>query len=716
MGAALALFCTIIGIVLHSTEALQPIEIGILDQKFRAMQREDTTGDVVIVALDANSLNQFSERFNIYWPWPREYYALVLDYLMEDGAKVVTFDVLFDRPDIDRLDTDGATSDGRLGRVLEKWPNTILASTITAGSDTLPGNPRPFPYQTIQPEGRLPAPNTGFSSLPIDAFLQSVYSVATANMEPDQDGVIRHLRLLEPISDSTAVPSLSLAAYISGLGEVPDITIKSDELQVGDLTIPVDSDERYTINWYKKGGTVDGTFTYFGFYQVFQSAWLALNRPESGRPFPPGTFKDKYVFIGASATGLSDTRSTPFSALEPYPGVEIHATAMANLLDRNFVTHFDTALVYLLLFIVNLSMVTLVFYVRPTISSIGGIAILAGIVFTGFLLFGSERIWLPTGLFALSSVYTFFPALVYRYYSEEKQKQEIKSAFSRYVQKELVSELMSSPEKLRLGGEKKKLTIMFSDLAGFTSISEAMTPEELVELLNAYLGAMTNIIFEHKGTLDKYIGDAIMAFWGAPIDQQEQEILACKSVLSMIDHLNKLRVEWLAKGLPDVFARYGINTGQAVAGNMGSETRFNYTVMGDTVNLAARLEPANKVYNTTAMISEFTYAAVKDELICRQLDKLVVKGKSKPVTVYELVADRKELATNQTLGTVIDTYNEALALYFEREWIQSALKFEKVLDVWPDDGPAKLYVSRAQHYMHNPPDKNWNGVFTMTTK
>jgi adenylate cyclase len=306
--------------------------------------------------------------------------------------------------------------------------------------------------------------------------------------------------------------------------------------------------------------------------------------------------------------------------------------------------------------------------------------------------------------------------MVYRYYSEERQKKEIRNAFSRYVQKEVVQQLMANPKKLRLGGEKKKLTVMFSDLAGFTTISESMPPENLVELLNAYLGEMTDILFQHQGTLDKYIGDAVMAFWGAPIDQPDQERMAVETAIAMNKRLAVLREEWMKQGLPRVFARYGINTGLAIAGNMGSSTRFNYTVMGDTVNLAARLEPANKVYDTEIMMAESTWQAVKDVVLSRQLDKMIVKGKTKPVGVYEVIDLEKDIPANDPMRKVVAYYNKGLELYYDRQWLPAIIELTKALEIKPDDGPTKLYISRAQHYMRNDPGKNWDGVFEMTSK
>jgi adenylate cyclase len=700
--------------LLRITGLLQSIETVLLDQKFRFETREDTAKKVVILAIDQNSMNQFAEDLNIYWPWPREFHGLAVDYLINDGAKVIAFDILFDRPDFDRIDTDGEGSDNRLAEAVSRSKGVILAAQSTTDSSVVLDRP-------LDPRHILPVVSpgdaiAGFSSLPIEKFMDSANRLGLTNMITDPDGVIRKVKFTEPLNDGSAIPGLAFAAYLAGLEGEANIAYGPDYIQVNDLKIPLDEQGHYLINWYKKGGVENGTFDYIPFFQVMRSSFIARRDSNAARPIPKGFFKDKYVFLGASALGLSDTRSTPFSAIEPFPGVEIHATVTANLLDRVFINEMPTHWLLLLLLAFLLSITIMVFFLKPSQSALGGAVLLVIVSWAGFLVFGQQRFWFPTGIFTVGGLVAFFPALVYRYYSEERQKKEIRNAFSRYVQKEVVQQLMANPKKLRLGGEKKKLTVMFSDLAGFTTISEAMPPENLVELLNAYLGEMTDILFQHQGTLDKYIGDAVMAFWGAPIDQPEQEMLCVKTVLAMNKRLEVLREEWIKQGLPRVFARYGMNTGPAIAGNMGSSTRFNYTVMGDTVNLAARLEPANKVYETEIMMAETTWQAVKDQVVSRQLDKMIVKGKTKPVGVYELIDLNENVPSDAQVRKVLSHYNKGLELYYDRQWLAATLELSKATEIRPDDGPSRLYISRAQHYMRNEPGKDWDGVFAMTSK
>lgn len=287
--------------------------------------------------------------------------------------------------------------------------------------------------------------------------------------------------------------------------------------------------------------------------------------------------------------------------------------------------------------------------------------------------------------------------------------------FEHYMSPEVVDKLIAKPEMLRLGGEKKELTVLFSDVQGFTTISERLKPEQLVDLLNVYLGAMTELIMKSGGTLDKYEGDAIMAFWGAPVDQPDNAKRACFTAIDMQKKLSQMREVWKKEGKPELITRIGLNTGEMIVGNMGSAERFDYTVMGDAVNLGSRLEGANKQYGTNIMIGEMTYLRAKDYIITRELDKITVKGKLLPVKVYELIA-KKEDGISKEMEELLNLYNEGLKAYTERRWNDGILLFSKALEIKPDDGPSKTYLERCQNYLNNPPPDDWDGVYVMKTK
>jgi adenylate cyclase len=277
----------------------------------------------------------------------------------------------------------------------------------------------------------------------------------------------------------------------------------------------------------------------------------------------------------------------------------------------------------------------------------------------------------------------------------------IKAMFSTYVNPSVVDELLANPEKLALGGARKELTVLFSDIEGFTTIAQTLEPERLVALLNEYLDAMSAVIFRHNGTLDKYEGDAIMAFWGAPVPQSDHALRACRTALSMRNALADLNRRWLAEGRPAFHVRIGINTGVMVVGNMGSSGKFAYTVIGDTVNLASRLEGANKEYRSTIMVSRRTYELVREEILGRELDVIAVKGRSEAVEVYELLAPREEL-TEPAFHAFLSVYEEGMRLYHERRWAEASSAFGRAMELRPGDYPSLLHRDRSARFAESP--------------
>jgi len=304
---------------------------------------------------------------------------------------------------------------------------------------------------------------------------------------------------------------------------------------------------------------------------------------------------------------------------------------------------------------------------------------------------------------------------VYQYLTERRQKTMIKGMFSQYLNPSVVNELIAHPEKLRLGGEKKELTVFFSDIAGFTNFSEKLDPVELVHLLNEYLSEMTDIILRHDGTLDKYVGDAVMAIWGAPVELPNNALNACRAALQMQTATHRIAERWKDEGKPELVVRMGLNTDRMVVGNVGGSSRFDYTVIGDAVNLGSRLEGANKTYGTQIMISERTYELVKEEMLCRELDLIRVKGKSQPIRVFELVGAAASFTDTARLE-MLAAYRRGLDLYHARRFADAMHQFYQALQTDPDDGPSNLYFERSQRFMKSPPPEDWNGVYEMKSK
>jgi adenylate cyclase len=305
---------------------------------------------------------------------------------------------------------------------------------------------------------------------------------------------------------------------------------------------------------------------------------------------------------------------------------------------------------------------------------------------------------------------------MYRALVEEKEKRRVRGAFQQYLSPEVIRRLLENPDLVK--PRKTNLTVMFSDVRGFTSISEKLDAQELAALLNEYLTDMTKIVFDHNGTLDKYIGDAVMAFWGAPFEELGHATQACHAALAMIARLKQMQKKWRAEGEPVLDIGVGLTTGVASVGNMGSELRYGYTALGDTVNLSSRLEGLNKEYATHILLSETTYLAVEDPLLLfRELDLIRVKGKLQPVTLYELVASRGTPEGDAPgLANRLDLFAQGLACYRERRWQDAQIVFEKLTERWPEDGPARVYLNRCREYQVEGPDDTWDGVYVMTHK
>ncbi|MEX2364530.1 MAG: adenylate/guanylate cyclase domain-containing protein, partial [Balneolaceae bacterium] len=567
---------------LQSVGFFQPVEESLLDQKFRTFERETASDNIRLLMIDQKSLDAFVGNHGIYWPWPREVYSTVHNYLVAKKARLVVYDILFDQPDFSRNGISGEMSDQSLEQMLGTYQNGILAAQTTKADSVkqIPSIAGFSRHLTQTSDQNL----YSVSNLPIPRFLSTARGLGSVAIPTENEALIRSVPLFFNVSEDQALPSLGMAAYL-GLKNGEYLTdSKENYLTVDSLDIPLSSDGKYLVNWYKKGGTTDGTFKNHSFYSIFEAA-LQFQMTGVPRNDQFVDLEDKLVFLGANAAGLSDIKSTPMSPFEPFPGVEIHATVTNNLLEGDFITYIPNAVKTLLLLSLIAAILGLIFWAPSKINISATVLILAGILVIGLFLFSAYRIWFPTAEIFLASLLTVVAGFTTKYVSEDAQKRALRSAFDLYLQKELVEQIVDQPELLKLGGDKKELTVLFSDLAGFTSISEDIEPEELVAFLNEYLSEMTSIVFKNRGTLDKYIGDAIMAFWGAPVPAEDHAYLACKCVLEMEEKMAELQQKWTKEGKPAPHVRYGINSGAMVVGNMGSDDRFSYTVLGDNVNL-----------------------------------------------------------------------------------------------------------------------------------
>jgi adenylate cyclase len=431
----------------------------------------------------------------------------------------------------------------------------------------------------------------------------------------------------------------------------------------------------------------------------------------------PDVFRDKIVLVGATATGIGDLRTTPYGGLD-YPGVEIHANVIDCILHQSFLYRGakQTLADVLLILFFGIPLGIWMALVSPRWMWFGAflIAPLVAVDYFAFLhgwglKFGVPAVTLSANVLLVS---------LYRALFEEKEKRRVRSAFGQYLSPEVIRRLLVNPRLVE--PRKTDITVMFSDIRGFTTISEKLDAQDLALFLNQYLSDMTSLVFDNHGTLDKYIGDAVMAFWGAPFEEPGHAGRACDTALKMMDRVREMQKKWEAEGKPHLDIGIGLNTGVASVGNMGSALRYGYTALGDTVNLSSRLEGLNKDYGTHILVNETTYSAAKnDGFLFRELDLIRVKGKLQPVTLYELIGRSGENSVYGTPDEVrarLDSFQQSRELYRNRRWEEAQKSFQAILDKWPDEGPARTYWKRCQDYLFDEPPIGWDGVFTMTHK
>jgi adenylate cyclase len=417
--------------------------------------------------------------------------------------------------------------------------------------------------------------------------------------------------------------------------------------------------------------------------------------------------------IGGTAVGTFDLKSSPLSTI--YPGVEIHATAIDDLLTGQVVEPVGAVPAALaVLFSSLIAAIGVILPRRVTFKIL--LAFVGWTLLTAFAIFlflGHTIHWLAMASPIIALLIATVGAFAWSYLTEDRQRRFVLKALSQYLSPDVAAEISRNPDSLKLGGERREMTVLFSDIQGFTDLSESMPSEKLSRVLNYYLGEMSGLILTHNGTLDKYIGDAIMSFWNAPLLQENHAELACRAALAMRDREAKIQPELAAYGAKGMLTRIGINTGPMVVGNMGSPQKFNYSVLGDSVNLGSRLEGANKFYGSRILISETTAHLVKDKFVLRQLDVLRVKGKQQPLAAYELIA---EGTPNADIAARIAGYEQAFSLYQAMKWDQADALLKPLHERFPEDHPITALIKRVEKLRHDPPVENWDGVYVAKDK
>ncbi|MDY6934263.1 MAG: adenylate/guanylate cyclase domain-containing protein [Spirochaetota bacterium] len=593
--------------------------------------------DIIILGIDLNTIRSFAEEGN-YWPFPWNIHAKFTRYVGSGNPLAIFFDIMF---------VDHKPHKEEFARSIRSAKNVFLdyafeseevdkkISDIEERKKLL--DRLRFP---LDPNDNLP-PWVEDVEPPIPILSSAARGIGCANIRPDPtDPTIRKLPMIIKFN-GFYYPSVDMVIVMHyyGIGK-NDIEIKigkhiklknlpiekmAKPNEAREISIPIDREGFMNINYI--GGY--GSFQHYPYYYFYQDGEMTNK-----------SLENKIILVAAyAATGIaSDIHKSPYG--ETY-GIEHHANMLNTILNQDFIVELSDFENILILLIIALLLGIILVRISIVKSIVLTVIFIIGYIIGVYILFDTISLICIFATPLIQIGVTFSVIIAYRVLTEQREKKYIRQTFSKFVSKSVVDDLLKNPEKLKLGGEKKILTVLFSDIRGFTSISEKMTPEGLVEHLNEYLESMTDITFKYYGTLDKYVGDEIMAFWGAPISQEDHALLACKAALEMMIKLDDLNKKWRGKGKPELDIGIGINTGDMVVGNMGSSSRMDYTLMGDNVNLGARLEGTNKVYKTNIIISEFTYEYVKDSVIVRELDVIRVKGKELPVKIYELI-DIKE--------------------------------------------------------------------------
>lgn len=626
------------------------IDSQILDAFFLLRGTQPPPPDMVIVAIDEPSIQELG----LAWPWPRRIHAELLRRLTRAEARLAVLDIIFAEPSAP--DEDRALEDA-----LRTSIPTILASTMDRVEDPA--------FSRVMPVDPLPR------------FRQTARGTGLAMLTPDPDGAIR--RFSTRISGQPTLPMAALSC-----------------LEPAPPTVP-------------EGGLVDHlgpprTIPTVSYAQVLDDA----------HPLPPRVLKDKIVLVGrslAASPDLSvqaDTFHTPFSRETGIltPGVELHATIMASLISGRAGSVAPGWTVAAAAFILIPCAALLLARLQPLAGTLAALAAAGGVAGLSYALFAKFFIWFPAVSLSGGVLATEGFLLLDGYMRTARDRRRIRQAFSRYVSPAVVDRLLARPELMAPGGEEVEATVLFSDLAGFTSFSERMPPGELMAVLSGYFTPMTSIIKENLGTLDKFIGDAIMAFWGAPQRDEKHAEHACRAALDMAETLEKLSGQWEAEGMPRLTARIGIHSGKVVAGNVGSREQVNYTCLGDTVNLASRLESVNKHYGTGILLSGETAALLGREFTLRRVDCIKVKGRARPVEIFELLREQRVLPPWATL------YEQGFTAYAARDFGRACALFEQALEHRPEDGPSRVLLARCLDFAKSPPGPEWDGVHVMESK
>lgn len=718
-GIAIGLASAVVGSVLLFTTVLDGLENTTWDLRVRLFAHPtEATDEVVLVLIDQPTLDLMMENYSLSWPWPRSIYTYLIEFAREAGVASLTFDVILQDQGI-----AGPADDNALLFSAEDYERFVYAVELRDDEQS----PNDWPAYFTRPAIEV----TDFALLDDAVEEELIYNRASfphpdvsasnagigfANQENDEDGVFRHYRLLAYHQDQP-VPSLALAAYAAAKGDQAEIVYTSDSVFVDGREFPI-NDKGEVLLKYTTPGDPEGSgeelplHTFYTAWDIIQSTLAIQQGVEPA--IDPEELRGKYVLIGPQAAGLLDLRPTP---LDPRaPGVTVHAQMLDNLLAGEAMQDFPAWASVLVMAALAICGALAATYASRTwveaLLIIGFLAASIGIGLGGYLI----GYWVPMVTMLIAVFVAVAASNVANYATEGAARRQIRGMFGRYLSPDVISELEQDPDALELGGKEADITIYFSDIQKFSTISTKLEPHALVEFLNVYLTPMTNAILEEGGLIDKYEGDAIIALWGAPQERKDHAQAGLRSMLKCQAALDEMRPALREQIGTDVYQRIGMSSGKATVGNMGSELRRDYTMIGDAVNLAARLEGANKAFGTYSMVSEDTIRSAGGEeavrsigVAIRELGYIAVVGREdKPVRVYEPM----QPAEYEKRSGALSAFQQGIELFQAGEFTKAKPLFERLAEA---DAAAASYIPRCDELIASPP-ADWNGVWVLTEK
>jgi len=686
----LAISSFVISLLIFLSNALGAFELKAYDLFSRYLNPARSSDDIVIVQVDQPSIDALSKE-DITWPWPRQIYAPIVEYLSE--ADAVFMDILFTEPS-----SYGQEDDMIFAEAVKKASNVYLPVFLTQQEKTLTAEDEEFIKRISIRDKIHPALIFNSAITPIDILKRSIIGSGNVTISPDEDGVYRRIPLVSGLKQY-AVPSFILS-YLTQKGMVK---IVHGSIYAQGTQVPI-NDGRFLIRYSKKNP-----------FKVFSAVDILSAYRDSASKSPSiqkDLFKGKVIFIGLTAAGLHDLKPTSVSSIST--GVFILATALANIANRDFIRPINSIFVIAFMLFICLFISYSVLRSHSLVINLSVFSVSLFMVTLMLALLFKEAVYVSIIPPLTSLVMSFIIAVAYSYAVEGRERLFLSRTFSQYMDTKVADYLLRNPNLIKPGGQVMRVAVFFADIAGFTSLSEKNSADKIANILHRVLNSLTEVIIQGNGVIDKYIGDCIMAFWGAPIDTDRDEINACYSAIRCLDALDEINKGFRAEGFPEIGIRIGIHSGDAIAGNIGSDRLFHYTVIGDTVNLASRLESVNKFFKTRIIISEDTLKETGDLFLARELGFIEVKGKTVPVRIFELISERERIGPDKK--EMVMLFNCAMGYYLDRRWYEAIEIFSKILQNYPYDWPSEIYKRECEILISSPHlTDDWN-VIKMTEK